>query len=173
MHMHAHIHTQRQTYIALSVNLLPPVSMQSVISTRTASRALLTYSDLQSLMLSVTLWTHLSLTLQIMCKTFHSLSLPLSSNIPPCQSTPLSSHQFPTSLNQGSLSASNCCAEHPQSCYCNSLDENSFPRVESDQTEKSSWPPSHFLLSSTDCLTSFFFLFLQTNHMLYSAITRP
>lgn len=56
--------------------------------------------------------------------------------------------------------------------HFNSLDENSFPRVEGSQTEKSSWTRLHFLRSMTDCLTSFFFSSLQTNHMLRSAQTR-
>lgn len=48
--------------------------------------------------------------------------------------------------------------------HFNSLDENSFPRVEGSQTEKSSWTRLHFLRSMTDCLTSFFYLPPDKSH---------
>lgn len=117
------LRSRSRAHVALSLSLLPPVSMQSIISTRAASpkpRSLIQIFHLSS---CHSLFEPVYLTFHILCKIPHLLPLPISSNIPPCQSIPLSfpPFPFPPSISVHLfffffLSASNCCAEHPQSC---------------------------------------------------------
>lgn len=174
---HSRSVTQKHMQAAPRLQLLPPVSVKSIISTRTASQALLTYSDLPSIMLSVTLWTpsfsHPSDSVQnpssaVSPNLFQYPTLPVYTAFNPSISLlPLSEFTFCLPLIVV-LNILRAAGEKQGS----SLDENSFPRVEGGQTEKSSWPRSHFLCSQTDCPTSIFFLFLQTNNTPYGAKTR-
>lgn len=177
------LRSRSRAHVALSLSLLPPVSMQSIISTRAASpkpRSLIQTFHLSS---CHSLFEPVYLTFRIFCKIPHLLPLPISSNIPPCQSIPLSfpPFPFPPSISVHLfffffLSASNCCAEHPQSCGWNAL-KTAWTRTPSPEwrAARQRSHPEPDCTSSALWLTAlllFFFSSLQTNHMLRSAQTR-
>lgn len=88
------LRSHSRAHVALSLSLLPPVSMQSIISTRAASpkpRSLIQTFHLSS---CHSLFEPVYLTFRILCEIPHLLPLPISSNIPPCQSILLSFPRF-------------------------------------------------------------------------------